>query len=342
MPKTLVEAYDVLLFDLDGVVYIGGAAIPGAPEALQRARQAGAHVAYVTNNASRTPAAIAGLLAGMGAPVTEADVVTSAQAAARLLADKLPPKSKVLVIGATALRLAVRERGLVPVSSASEHPVAVVEGFSPDVDYGKLVEGGLAVRAGALYVATNADSTIPNARGTAPGNGALLKVIEHATGTAPVVAGKPEPPLHHESVIRTGAQRPLVIGDRLDTDIEAAYNTGSDSLLVLTGVDNPRTVTLAPKHRRPTYIAETLDALMLPYPDVSAAASGVTCGGWTATAGTTVGTGGPLALTGHGAAIDGLRALAAVAWTAADKRGGLDAGQVADALDALAAAGLRI
>jgi glycerol-1-phosphatase len=338
VPKTLAEAYDVLLFDLDGVVYIGGAAIPGAPEALQRARRAGAHVAYVTNNASRTPAAIAGLLDGMGAPVTAADVVTSAQAAARLLADKLPPKSKVLVIGATALRLAVRERGLVPVSSASEHPAAVVEGFSADVDYGKLAEGGLAVRAGALYVATNADSTIPNARGTAPGNGALLKVIEHATGTAPVVAGKPEPPLHRESVIRTGAQRPLVIGDRLDTDIEAAYNTGTDSLLVLTGVDNPRTVTLAPKHRRPTYIAETLDALMLPYPDVSAAASGVTCGGWTATAGAA----GPLALTGNGAAIDGLRALAAAAWTAADARGGLDTSQIADALDTLAAAGLRI
>jgi HAD superfamily hydrolase (TIGR01450 family) len=338
VPKTLAEAYDVLLFDLDGVVYIGGVAIPGAPEALQRARQTGAHVAYVTNNASRTPAAIAGLLDGMGAPVTEADVVTSAQAAARLLADKLPPKSKVLVIGATALRLAVRERGLVPVSSASENPAAVVEGFSPDVDYGKLAEGGLAVRAGALYVATNADSTIPNARGTAPGNGALLKVIEHATGTAPVVAGKPEPPLHRESVIRTGAQRPLVIGDRLDTDIEAAYNTSTDSLLVLTGVDNPRTVTLAPKHHRPTYIAETLDALMRPYPDVSAAGSGVTCGGWTATANAA----GPLALTGHGAAIDGLRALAAAAWTAQDRRGGLDAGQVADALDTLAAAGLRI
>jgi glycerol-1-phosphatase len=342
VPKTLAEAYDVLLVDLDGVVYIGGTAIPGAAEALQRARQAGAHVAYVTNNASRTPAAIADLLDGMGAPVTAADVVTSAQAAARLLADKLPPKSKVLVIGATALRLAVRERGLVPVSSASENPAAVVEGFSPDVDYGKLAEGGLAVRAGALYVATNADSTIPNARGTAPGNGALLKVIEHATGTAPVVAGKPEPPLHRESVIRTGAQRPLVVGDRLDTDIEAAYNTGTDSLLVLTGVDNPRTVTLAPKHRRPTYIAETLDALMLPYPDVSAAASGVACGGWTATAGTTVDAGGPLALTGHGAAIDGLRALAAAAWAAQDERGGLDAGQVAGALDTLAAAGLRI
>src|SRR6202000_3381038 len=97
-----------------------------------------------------------------------------------------------------------------------------------------------------------------------------------ATGTAPVVAGKPEPPLHRESVIRTGAKRPLGIGDRLDTDIEAAYHAGTDSLLVLTGVDNPRTATLAPKHRRPTYIAENLDALMLPYPEVSATGSGVT------------------------------------------------------------------
>jgi glycerol-1-phosphatase len=338
VPESLAEAYDVLLFDLDGVVYIGGTAIPGAPEALQEAKRSGAHVAYVTNNASRTPAAVAALLEGMGAPVTEADVVTSAQAAARLLADKLPPKSKVLVIGATALRLAVRERGLVPVSAARENPAAVVQGFGPGIDYGRLAEGGLAVNAGALFVATNADSTIPNALGTAPGNGSLLQVIEHATGTAPIVAGKPEPPLHRESVIRTGAKRPLVIGDRLDTDIEAAYNTGTDSLLVLTGVDNPRTVTLAPRHRRPTYIAETLDALMRPYPDVSATASGVTCGGWTATEDAA----GTLALTGHGAAIDGLRALTTAAWAAHDKRGGLDAGQVSAALDTLAAAGLRI
>jgi glycerol-1-phosphatase len=338
MPKTLAEAYDVLLFDLDGVVYIGGVAIPGAPAALQQAKQAGAHVAYVTNNASRTPAAVAALLDAMGAPVTEADVVTSAQAAARLLADKLPPKSRVLVIGATALRLAVRERGLVPVSTATENPAAVVQGYAPGVDYGSLAEGGLAVMAGALFVGTNADSTIPNARGTAPGNGSLLKVIEHATGTAPIIAGKPEPPLHHESVIRTGAKRPLVIGDRLDTDIEAAYNTGTDSLLVLTGVDNPRTAALAPRHRRPTYIGENLHVLLQPYPDVSVTESGVTCGGWTATADEA----GPLTVTGGGAAIDGLRALTTAAWAAQDKRGGLDAAQIAAALDTLAAAGLRI
>jgi glycerol-1-phosphatase len=338
VPKTLAEAYDVLLFDLDGVVYIGGTPIPGAPEALRKASQAGAHVAYVTNNASRTPAAVAALLDGMGAPVTEADVVTSAQAAARLLADRLPPKSKVLVIGATALRLAVRERGLVPVSAAAEQPLAVVQGFGPGIDYSRLAEGGLAVRAGALFVATNADSTIPRADGTAPGNGSLLKVIEWATGQAPVVAGKPEPPLHRESVIRTGAKHPLVIGDRLDTDIEAAYNTGTDSLLVLTGVDTPRTATLAPRHRRPTYIAANLDALLEPYPDVTETESGASCGGWTATAGED----GALSVTGHGAAVDGLRALARAAWTAQDRNGTLDAAQVDGALGTLAAAGLPL
>ena len=168
--------------------------------------------------------------------------------------------------------------------------------------------------------------------------GVLLQVIAHATGKAPIVAGKPEPPLHHESVIRTGAQRPLVIGDRLDTDIEAAYNTGTDSLLVLTGVDNPRTATLAPRHRRPTYIAENLDALLQPYPDVSVTGSGVTCGGWTATADEA----GTMTVTGGGTAIDGLRALTTAAWAAQDKWGGLDAAQIATALDTLAAAGLRI
>jgi glycerol 3-phosphatase-2 len=336
--KSLAEDYDVLLFDLDGVVYIGGTAIAGAPEALQQAKRAGAHVAYVTNNASRTPAAIAELLGGMGAPVTEADVVTSAQAAARLLAEKLPPKSKVLVIGATALRLAVRERGLIPVSSASDSPAAVVQGYGPGIDYTRIAEGGIAVRAGALFVATNIDSTLPGPRGTQPGNGSLVKVIENATGVTPLVAGKPEPPLHRESVIRTGAKRPLVIGDRLDTDIEAAFNAGADSLLVLTGVDNPRTVTLAPRHRRPTYIAENLGALLRPYPEVTTRDRAAACGEWTATAAGD----GTLTVAGEGEPIDGLRALAAAAWAEQDKTGGLQAAQVTKALATLSAAGLRI
>ena len=180
-------------------------------------------LAYVTNNASRTPAAVAGLLAGMGVPADEADVVTSAQAAARLLADRLPPGAKVLVIGATALRLAVRERGLIPVSTAVEQPARRSSRATAPASTTRLSPRAVSpCGPGALFVGTNADSTLPGPRGIQPGNGSLLQVIAYATGTAPVIAGKPEPPLHRESVIRTGAKHPLVVGDRLDTDIEAA------------------------------------------------------------------------------------------------------------------------
>jgi len=339
--RPLGAAYDVALLDLDGVVYIGGVPIPGAPEALQRAKHGGMRLAYVTNNASRTPAAIAGLLAGMNVPADEADVVTSAQAAARLLADRLPPGAKVLVIGATALRLAVRERGLTPVSTAIDQPKAVVQGYGPGIMYATLAEGGLAVRAGALFVGTNADSTLPGPRGIQPGNGSLLQVIAHATGTTPVIAGKPEPPLHRESVIRTNAKNPLVVGDRLDTDIEAAHRAGADSLLVLTGVSRPADVVLAPPSQRPTYIAETLDALLQPYPDVTLTDDGATCGGWTALR-AEGGHGAGLALKGSGSAIDGLRALAAAAWQAGAGRATDDnkTDDIKAALKELAAAGL--
>ena len=331
----LYAKYDVALLDLDGVVYIGGQPIPGAPEALHKAKREGMRLAYVTNNASRTPAAVAALLSAMDVPANPSDVVTSAQAAARLLAEKLPPKSRVLVIGSTALRLAVRERGLTPVSTATEDPVAVVQGYGPGIGYGSLAEGGLAVRKGALFVGTNADSTLPGPRGIQPGNGSLLQVIAHATGTSPVIAGKPEPPLHRESVIRTGAKTPLVVGDLLDTDIEAACRAGADSLLVLTGVSRPADAVLAPPRQRPTYIAETLDALLEPYPEVARSDDGVTCGGWTATRTET----GQLTVRGHGTGADGLRALATAAWAGSAET---TAAHIDAALATLKDSGLRI
>lgn len=296
----LIDDYDVALLDLDGVVYKGRQPIPHAVEALEKARAEGMRLAFVTNNASRTPSAVAALLSGMGVPATEEDVVTSAQAAARLLAERLPKGAKVLVVGGTALRHALYAHGLTPVSTASEQPEAVVQGFDPALQYGLMAEGVQAVEAGALFVASNSDLTIPAAKGPPrPGNGALLKVISAASGVKPIVAGKPEVPLHRESIIRTGAERPLVVGDRLDTDIEGAYNGKADSLLVFTGVTDPLTALVAPPEHRPTHLAKDLRGLLdTPAPHTWQAR-------WTAER---------LTLTGEGDPWDALRVLAKAAW----------------------------
>ncbi|TDC96538.1 HAD-IIA family hydrolase [Nonomuraea deserti] len=319
----LIDGYDTLLLDLDGVVYLGGYAVPGAPAALEEARRKGVRLAYVTNNASRTPAAIAAHLRELGAPATASDVVTSAQAAARLVAERVPPGSNVLVVGGSGLRLAVRDRGLRPVSAAAESPAAVVQGIAPGLSYELLAEGTLAVRQGALFVASNGDSTMPTRRGELPGNGSMVRVIATATGVEPVYAGKPDPPLHRESMLRTGARRPLVVGDRLDTDIEGATNAGVESLLVLTGVATPvEVLTAAPRHR-PTYVGEDLGALLRPYPGVRDGC----CGGWRAEW-----RDGVLCLDGDGSRIDGLRAACDAAWSAAGG-GQIEEGAVKPVLD---------
>jgi hypothetical protein len=222
----------------------------------------------------------------------------------------------VLVVGGIGLRAAVRERGFRPVSTAAEHPRAVVQGYAPDVSYGQLAEGALAVSAGALYVASNADVTLPTPRGRQPGNGALIQVITTATGRSPVIAGKPEPPLHAEAVARSGARSPLVVGDRLDTDIESAVRSGSDSLLVLTGVTRPLDLVLAPAQRRPTYLAGGLAGLLTPHAGVTADDGGFRCEGWRASDDGQ----GRFAVTGSGPAVAGLRALCAAAWSSGEVR----------------------
>ncbi|MFI9722587.1 HAD hydrolase-like protein [Streptomyces sp. NPDC052396] len=309
----LGRAYDTALLDLDGVVYAGGRAIGHAVDSLAEARSGGMRLAYVTNNALRTPQAVAGHLTELGIPAASTDVITSAQAVARLIADELPEGSRVLVTGGEGLRVALRERGLVPVDSADDDPAAVAQGYGgPDMPWSRLMEASYAVRRGVPWFASNADLTIPSGRGIAPGNGAAVEVVRIASGGAPRVAGKPQPPMHRETVLRTGARRPLVVGDRLDTDIEGAYAGGVDSLLVLTGVTTPALLLTAEPRHRPTYVAEDLRGLLEPQPEVSVAGAGFGCGGWTASA-----VGGELVLDGEGQAVDGLRALCAVAWTAA-------------------------
>ncbi|HEX2316884.1 MAG TPA: HAD-IIA family hydrolase [Thermomonospora sp.] len=304
------EVYDVALLDLDGVVYVGHQPVPGAAEALAKARAMGQRLAFVTNNASRTPSAVAALLTRVGVPATAEDVVTSAQAAATLLAERLPAGARVLVVGGMGLRQALRARGLTPVSTAAERPAAVVQGYDPRLSYGLISEGAQAVAQGALFVGSNGDLTIPGNDGLPrPGNGSLLQVIRVATGVEPVVTGKPERPLHQESIVRTGAVRPLVVGDRLDTDIEGAHNGGADSLLVFTGVTDPVTALTAEPRHRPTYLAADLGGLLVPHPPVRHEDGAHHCGGWTARR-----AGEEIDLTGEGDPYDGLRALCGAAW----------------------------
>ncbi|MEV0122902.1 HAD hydrolase-like protein [Streptomyces sp. NPDC050703] len=311
--EALSEAYDTALLDLDGVVYAGGLAIRHAVESLGTARKGGMHLAYVTNNALRTPDAVAEHLTELGIETAAADVITSAQAAARLVSEQVPAGARVLVIGGEGLRVALRERGLVPVESADEDPAAVVQGYGgPDMAWGRFAEACYAIARGVPWFASNTDLTIPSARGIAPGNGAAVEVVRIATKAEPQVAGKPLPPMHRETILRTGAERPLVVGDRLDTDIEGAFNGGVDSLLVMTGVTDAAQLLAAPPRHRPTYVDADLRGMLTGQPEVTAADGGCACGGWTASV-----RGGELALDGEGEAMDGLRALCAAAWTQA-------------------------
>ncbi|MCX4694114.1 HAD hydrolase-like protein [Streptomyces sp. NBC_01408] len=331
--RNLHQAYDTALLDLDGVVYAGGEAIAHAVESLVTARAQGMHLAYVTNNALRTPDAVAGHLTELGIPTEAGEVITSAQAVARLIAEQVAPGSKVLVIGGEGLRVALRERGLVPVESAGEDGLAaVVQGYGgPELAWGRFAEASYAINRGVPWYASNTDLTIPGARGIAPGNGAAVEVVRIATGAEPQVAGKPLPPMHRETVLRTGAKRPLVVGDRLDTDIEGAFNGEVDSLLVLTGVTDAAQLLRAEPRHRPTYVDRDLRGLLTGQPRVREHAGGWECGGWISAA-----AGGELELRtlpeagGTEAAdadpVDGLRALCAAAWTAAgDGVCGLDA-----------------
>ncbi|MFF3646357.1 HAD hydrolase-like protein [Streptomyces sp. NPDC002564] len=328
--RALSEVYDTALLDLDGVVYAGGRAIAHAVESLGTAREGGMHLAYVTNNALRTPDAVAEHLTELGIATEGSDVITSAQAAARLVSEQVPQGARVLVIGGEGLRVALRERGLEPVESADDEPVAVVQGYGgPDMAWGRFAEACYAIARGVPWFASNTDLTIPSARGIAPGNGAAVEVVRIATGAEPTVAGKPLPPMHRETILRTGAKRPLVVGDRLDTDIEGAFNGEVDSLLVLTGVTDAAQLLAARPEHRPTYVDADLRGMLAGQPDVTPVDGGFGCGGWTAAV-----RGGALVLDGDGAATDGLRALCAAAWTdAGDGVCELDADKALSRLD---------
>ncbi|CAD5997017.1 HAD-IIA family hydrolase [Agreia sp. COWG] len=263
---TPLDGVDAVLADLDGVVYQGPTAIAFAVEALGRAASEGLRIGYITNNASRTDVQVAEHLASFGLNVVARDVVTSPQAAVRLLSDLVAPGSLILVVGGDGLVDELTKGGFSVTREAADQPAAVIQGFSPQVGWTQLAEASFALHRGIPWVATNTDWTIPVAGGLAPGNGTLVSAVHTAVGRLPVVAGKPEVPIFEEATRRFSAKSPLFVGDRLDTDILGANRAGMPVAHVLTGVDKAKQLLSAKPDERPTFILDDLRGLFEPYP----------------------------------------------------------------------------
>lgn len=339
---TLAERYSGFICDLDGVVYRGAGAVAHAVESLGVQRAAGKRIAYATNNAARPPATVAEHLTSLGLELEVAEVVNSAQAGARRMAELVPVGARVLAVGGAGVEDALRESGLTPVfpldleraqaANETSEPVAgVVQGYGPDVSWHDLSQAAFAIQAGAVWVATNADTTLPLAQGLAPGNGSLVGAVRNAVDVDPVVVGKPYPPLYEYSAeaLDLPLSEVLALGDRLDTDIAGAVNTGIDSLYVTTGVSSPVDVALADAAERPTFLATDLRALGEEYtaPSVTGGAhdAAATCGDARATW-----RDGALTCWG-GTANERLRAFVAAVWHAVDSGASVQAAALTDA-----------
>jgi glycerol 3-phosphatase-2 len=299
----LSQVYDVAMLDLDGVVYIGRDAVPGAAEHLAAAAESGMSLAYVTNNASRPPSVVAEHLRELGIP-------------ARLVSAKVGAGAAVYVIGGEGLFEALTERGLEPVQDPEASPAAVVSGYHPDLRWKTVIDGAILVRQGLPWVASNTDRTVPTPNGPGPGNGVLVGAVAEFAQVEPVVAGKPETPLFEETVLRVGGDHPLVVGDRLDTDIEGAVRSGYDSLLVMTGVTGLAELVTAEPHSRPTYVSADLEGLLHEHGCPSRDDGGWELGGWQAAVEDST-----VSVAGKGSIDDWWRVVAVAAWDHLDRTG---------------------
>ncbi len=266
---SLADRYLGVICDLDGVVYRGGDAVDGAPQALGRLKAAGLGIVYATNNAARPPEDVAAQLVSLGAPCEVDDVVTSAQAGAAHLAEALAPSARVLALGGPGVVVALRAVGLTPVTASGaggDDIVAVLQGLGRQLTVSDFEVAARHLTRGARWVATNLDATFPLEWGIAPGNGAYVELLALTTGRRPEVVGKPFPPLYLLATERLGTspERTLAIGDRLDTDIAGAGAAGVDCVWVLTGVDPPSALFAAPDLVAPTHVVAALAELLEP------------------------------------------------------------------------------
>lgn len=263
------HGYDGLLCDLDGVVYAGTNAIDRAVETLNSLSATGIPVAFVTNNASRSATEVADKLIAFGVETATEHVMTSAQAVVNYLSDEYDPDNgPVLVTGSDQLGQQITAVGFDIVRSADDRPQVVVQGFNPNLGWEDLAQASFAIQRGASWLASNLDLTIPLAGGVAPGNGSLVNAVAQATGTRPIIAaGKPSSVMFTTMAERFGMKRPLVVGDRLDTDVLGAANAGFHGALVETGIHRKADLTVFRDVVVPDWVLPNLGVLLEPAQD---------------------------------------------------------------------------
>lgn len=254
---------DCVLFDLDGVVYHGPSPIPGAVEGIGFLHARSIPVNYVTNNATRTAEAVAEHITELGISTNADEVTTSAQVLADRLGTKFGPGAVVYLIGAAGLATALESAGLTVTRSLDDHPVAIAQGLDPDITYQRIVSACEAIESGIEWWATNPDYSMVGARSRVPGNGAFIDMLSRLTGATPTIVGKPAPHMMEHAANRLSARRPLMVGDRLDTDIEGGNSAGFETALVLTGVHDIHDALYARPQLRPTFILPSLRGLEL-------------------------------------------------------------------------------
>jgi glycerol-1-phosphatase len=234
----LAAGYRGIVLDLDGVVYLGEAVVPAAPAALEGVRGLGVRLAFVTNNSFRPPEQVAEKLGRLGVKAAVEEVLTSAQASVHLLGGEDGLRgTRVLVVGGPGLRQALEDAGARLLDGTDwRHAEVVAVGFDPDLTYDRVKAAALAIRAGARFVGSNPDTTLPMPEGFWPGAGATLAMLRAATGVQPEVAGKPERALFETAAAAIGPGPYLMVGDRADTDLDGAHRLGWATALVLSGV----------------------------------------------------------------------------------------------------------
>jgi len=276
--KKIWGQYDLLLADLDGVIYEGSVAIKNAVESVNEIAAKNINVGYVTNNSSRKPETIVQQLLELGLTAKPEEIISSGQTAVELLQTKISAGAKVLVVGGEGLRARVLSGGFEVVNSSDDKPAAVIQGFAPDVSWKDLAEAAYSIQNGAVWVATNNDWTLPQEKGLAPGNGTLVGAVHTAVGQLPIVAGKPEPAIFQTAINLFQPNKALFVGDRLDTDILGANRAAIDSVLVLTGVSTRKDVLAASPEERPAFIVESLHELLVEYKEPKQTKRGWSCG----------------------------------------------------------------